>query len=131
MGVSIGNKYHSIDGGYGMMFLIRKTIAQSFDNELGNYYGDITNHYKDDFIDNVNKILADDRFTEANGDIIDFLFMSDCEGKINYKTSKKILDLVKDVPNFRIGYVINNKSFDDFKDILQECYSKRMNLTWY
>lgn len=147
MGVTIGNKYHSIDGGYGMMLKIRENIAKSIDKEFGKHYATLKDYsilvfcHKatwEDFDKKTIKILSDERFKNEDKDIIDFLFMSDCDGKISYKTCKKIYDLIKDDgKEFGLGYYIlcetgvQCSSWSEFKEILKECYSKRMNLIWY
>ena len=101
----------------------------------------------EDFNKKTEKILSDKRFKNEDADMIKFLFASDCEGKISYRTCKKIYDLIKDDgKEFGLGYysplpnqeniplkerkMKANSSWSEFKEILKECYSKRMNLTW-
>ena len=67
-------------------------------------------------------------------DVIDFLYMSDCGGKISYKTCRKILNLIRDIDygnkGFRYAMLMNN-DYGEFKEFLQECVSHRRNLRWY
>lgn len=68
-------------------------------------------------------------------DIVDFLEQPDEKGKINYKTCKKILDLIKDYDGrlFQPGTEVIPDDIEgtkQFKEMLQYCYSHRANLCW-
>lgn len=74
------------------------------------------------------------QFPDEDEDILNFLFASDCEGKISYKTCKKIYDLIKDVDfggrTFTYMAYSDGKDYERFKEFLRECYRKRTCMRW-
>lgn len=139
MGLTIqGNYKNSIElsGGYGMFMKIRKIVALAFDKEFGEHYETLIYCFREEDYKKFNKktyeILKDDRFKDEDEDIIKFLFASDCDGKISYKTCKKIYDLIKDNNNkYQLRYAAySNNDWEDFKQLLKECYSHKSNLVW-
>lgn len=107
---------------------VRRKINDGWDTKL---LGDFS-----EFI-NWTSRLIDDLIEEDNidPDIIHFLDQPDTKGKINYKTCKKILDLIKDYDG-RLFQPEAEVIPDDiegtkqFKEMLQYCYSHRANLYW-
>lgn len=136
MGLVITGKSSKIElsGGYGMLLTIRELVAKAFDKELGEHYATLRFTIGDfeKFDEITNKILSNKRFNNEDVDVIDFLFATDCGGKINYKTCKKIYELIK---NIKVDVVLryrfySNNDLEDFKQLLKDCYSNRCNLTW-
>ena len=139
MGVTLQSKGSQIDltGGYGMFFKIRTRVAIAWDKEFGEHYKTISSCCKNEdfkkFNKKANEILKDERFKNEDKDILDFLFASDCDGKCNYKTCKKIYDLIKDIKDdkLQLRYAMDSDyDWEDFKQLLKDCYSHRANLTW-
>lgn len=138
MGVSIyaTNSTDSFEMGGGGFFNLRKNIAYALDPKLGAVYEIIPFcHSKEDFADHdrrVNKVIAD-RGLEKDADILDFLYMGDCEGSISYRTCKKIYDLIKDIDFsgkcFQYAMISDN-DYERFKAFLSECYSHRRKMRW-
>lgn len=59
--------------------------------------------------------------------------MSDLKGSISYKTCGKIYYLIKDIDfttGFRYAAYMHN-DFEEFKEFLLDCYSKRKKMRWY
>lgn len=142
MGLTIrGNYKNSIDltGGNSMLAIIRNTVAKAWDKEFGAHYSTLiycSESEYEKFNDKANKIINSERLkekTKKDTDILDFLFESDCEGQISYKTCKKIYDLIKDTSlNCCLRYAVySHNDWNDFKQLLKECYSHRSNLVWY
>lgn len=139
MGITLksnGSKI-SLDGGYGMLFIIRCRVALAWDKEFGEHYAKLLTFYhnKDlkEFDKKTNEILQNERFKDEDSDLLDFFFESDCGGKCRSKTCKKIYDLIKDTheENLQLRYAIYSKNdWEDFKQLLLDCYSHRANLTW-
>lgn len=139
MGLCITGNYKnsiSLDGGYGMLLLIREEVAKAWDKEFGKHYATlryciINEDYKR-FDKKANEILKCERFKKEDEDIIDFLYASDCGGQISYKTCKKIYELIKDTNcEYCLRYAAySNNDWEDFKQLLKECYSHRSNLVW-
>ena len=140
MGLTITSNYKNairLDGSYSMIFRIRKVIAETFDKELGEHYANLIKCVSTDyciwFDKKTEQILSHERFKEEDRDLVEFLFMSDCGGEIPYRLCKKILDLIKDVKyHYALRYVAYAKNdWEDFKALLQGCYSHRAKLIWY
>ena len=141
MGMTITSKIKScnieLDGGYGMFVTIREEVAKQFDKEFGEHYATLHKCiFKNDFDafnKRANEILSDERFKEEDEDVVKFLFMSDCGGKIGYKTCKKLYDLLKNSNNkscLRYGAFSHN-DWDDLRELLLQCYKHKACLYWY
>jgi len=141
MGVCITSNHKdaiSLDGGYSLMFKLRSKIANAYDKEFGKHYETLTSGYGKEFYEKfdkkTNEILSHERFKQEDEDIIDFLFAPDTDGKISYKTCKKIYDLITDIKydNLQLRYVVqSNNDWEDFKELLKKCYLNKSNLIWY
>lgn len=65
--------------------------------------------------------------------IADFLYQSDCDGKIRYGACKEILKAIGDYDDSIIyGYAgrKNPAKFKDFKEILQDCVDNKCFMIW-
>ena len=137
MGTSItarNSTYRFDCGGYGF-FNLRKAIAYAMDKEFGeNYFNLVSCHTKEDYENHdkiANRILQEKGLDE---DVVDFLYQDDGKGKVNYKTCKKIYDLIKDIDYSGRGFryaVYRHNDYDEFKEFLLECYKKHRNMVWY
>ena len=140
MGITITatNSKYDFDMGYGGFFNLRKNIALALDKDFGENYADLGTCYtKEQFAQNdrvAEMIINSKGLDKEYSDVIDFLYMSDCEGKISYKTCRKILNLIKDIDYGNKGFryvMLMNNDYGEFKEFLQECVSHRRNLRWY
>ena len=143
MGLSIRGNYKGsieLDGGYGMLETIRNQVAKEWDKEFGEHYATLrycnTENDFAMFTIKANKIINSGRLrekTKQDADILDFLFASDYGDTISYKTCKKIYELIKDTKcNYCLRYAAySNNDWEDFKQLLRECYSHRSKLVWY
>ena len=60
-----------------------------------------------------------------------FLTQTDCEGELTHRECKEMLDKIKPLTNnYYYGYWKREHSFEDFKTLLQYCYSHRTKLVW-
>lgn len=139
MGLTIRGNYKDtieLDGGYSILIKIRTRVANAWDKEFGEHYKTLFNCYDNAdykaFNAKAREILSDDRFKDEDSDIVKFLYASDCEGSIGYKTCKKIYDLIKDIDDpVQLRYVIDSDNdWADFKQLLKECYSHKSRLRW-
>ena len=138
MGVTIHatNSTTSFDCGGGGFFNLRKNVALAWDEEFGEHYATLAgcNDYEA-FDKKTLEIISDERFKDEDQDILDFLFASDCEGKITHKTCKKIYDLIKDIDFggkiFVYAAHSDGKDYEHFKKFLLECYKHRRYMRWY
>lgn len=140
MGVTISakNSSYNFDMGYGGFFNLRCNIAKAFDKEFGEHYETLMfRHSEDDFKafnERANEILSASRFKDEDADILDFLFESDCEGKISHRTCKKIYELIKNIDFagkiFTYAAYSDGNDYEYFKEFLKECYSHRRKMYW-
>ena len=139
MGVCLTSRKsnYSFNMGYGGFHNLRKNIAIAWDAELGEAYADIGIAMMNpkEYNERINRILSDDRFKDEDGDIADFLFASDCDGKCSYKTCGKIYNLIKDIDFgkkiFTYGAYSDGKDYEYLKEFLKECYQKRRMMIWH
>ncbi len=60
-----------------------------------------------------------------------FLTQPDCVGELSYRECKELLDKITPLHNDSVyGYSHRKHSFEDFKTLLQYCYSHRTALIW-
>ena len=97
MGISLtaNHSKYSFDMGCGGFFNLRANIADLFDKQFGEHYRKSFNGYcsQDDYDQHeriAKEILSHPRFKDEDADIIVFLYASDCDGKISYKTCGKL-----------------------------------------
>ena len=134
---------HSFDGGMGGFRSLRQNIAKAWDEEFGKHYETLAHCYSDKdyerFDAETSRILSQDRFEDNGGkandqDVLEFLFASDCEGKISHRTCKKIYDLIKDIDfDGKIFTYAGHSDGNDYaklKEFLCECYTHRRKLRW-
>ena len=125
-------------GGYGMFFRIRERVAKAWDEELGEHYSKLSmagiwsSQECKEFDAKTHEIFSHERFKNEDADLAEFLFMSDCEGSIGYKTCGKIYNLIKDIKDdVVLRYAIDyDNDWEDLKQLLKDCYSHRSKLRW-
>lgn len=139
MGLCITAKHseYKFRMGYGSFFFLRCRIAKALDKEFGKHYSELfACYFKERFKDH-DKIS--DRMIEEKDldrDIIDFLYQSDCEGKINYRTCLKIHDILEEDgflhEKHRLRYEVSFHADDSqkFMEFLKECVRYRRNMVW-
>ena len=140
MGVTITatNSSFSFDMGYGGFFNLRKNIALAVDEEFGQNYAKL-NHCltQEEYEENdriSEEIINRKHLDEKYKDVLDFLYMSDCEGSISYKACKEIYNLIKDVDFGNKGFryiVYRHDDYEELKAFLKQCYSKRRKMRWH
>lgn len=139
MGMVITAKNSSYDFymSYGGFYRLRKNIASVMDEEFGENYAKLLYcHTNEDFAENdkrANEII-EKKHLDKYADILDFLYMEDASGKIPHTTCKQIYDLIKDYDfqNSYFRYAADaHNDYEEFKNFLKECYSKRRNMQWY
>ena len=133
MGVTITakNPLFEFDTGYITFFYLRKNIAQAIDEDFGNAYLPSEENLKE-ALSIINQKHLDDDYK----DVLDFLYSSDCEGKIGYKTCKKISELLeKNLPylkdkRIRYAQLSTGHDYEDFILFLKDCVKYHKNMRW-
>ena len=139
MGVTISatNSSYDFDMGYGGFFNLRKNIAYALDKQFGKAYENYIHCHTKEEGDENDRLC--EMYIEAQGlekeyeDVLDFLYASDCDGKISYKTCKKIADLLEPcMPTLKtkifryVKYAHND--YEEFIAFLKECYRYHRNM---
>ena len=140
MGLTIYNKERAIDMGYIGFYTLRNTIAKLFGTDFENLYNNWTSsswnpNKIDDKTGNIllNGFYEKGIIKEEDNPILDFLFMSDCEGKLPAKSCKVLYNFIKDYDdNIKYGYSgrPDCAMFSDFKEIVRLCAKNRWILKW-
>lgn len=140
MGVTIGNNRKKIDLSYSGFNRLRAKVAHIANEELGNFYDELSKSLtlfgkeREDFIKEYDRRLekADEEF-QVSEELLDFLYESDCEGKATPKQCRQIYKIIKDYnDNIIYGYAgrKDGATFEDFKNIVQDCAKRNVQLRW-
>ena len=137
MGITIGNKTSSIDMGYIGFYRLRHDIAGVFGKKFKKLYFDwIEGKDTDEEGNTVIKDMYDrGELTDQDDLIIQFLFASDCDGKLSYEGCKRLYELIEDYGDNSkkygyIGWGDYCATFADFKQIVKDCSIHRWIMTW-
>lgn len=142
MGLTIKCKKtgREMDVSYSGFFRLRKKVAELVSQEVGKHYQEldeifrITSSEKESTLKSYND--ETERLVERKElpiKIADFLYQSDCDGKIRYGACKQILKVIGDYDDSIIyGYAgrKNPAKFKDFKEILQDCVDNKCFMIW-
>ncbi len=108
-----------INYGYRGFRIFRVQLAYAMDKELGKLYGDtmMLLRQPDEFNRRFNEIVQQEKFKKQQ-ELVDFLCMSDCEGKILARVCKQIVDLYPEKD-------------DELIKMMQFCIENKRKLVWY
>ncbi len=114
MGVTISSKRYSCDMGYGGFGRFRNTIAEKANEDFYKHYlrlsdpeamfsiGDERKEFFEKYNTKTNEYVKHNTITV---DVANFLYQSDCGGKIDRKQAKQIYELIKGCDdNICFGY---------------------------
>ena len=97
--ITTTNPKFVFDMGYVGFFRLRKEIALALDEEFGRNYAELVHcHTEENHTANdkaANRIIKE-KHLDHYTDVLDFLYMSDSEGEVDYKTCGNILRLIRD-----------------------------------
>ena len=145
MGVSLHCRKtnRTIDLGGGGFLRLRRTVADLCGEEVSAHYRLMLDNMFQRFESEAEKEAfwsAYDAQTEGlirrrklNVKVADFLYQSDCGGKIRYGACKNLLKVIGDYDDNQLyGYagLPDCARFRDFTAILEDCVSTKSNLTW-
>lgn len=115
MGVTISSKRHSCDMGYGGFGRFRNTVAEKVNADFYRHYlrlsdpeamfsiGDGRKEFFEKYDAKTNEYVKQNTVTV---EVANFLYQSDCGGKIDKKQAKQIHELIKECDdNISFGYV--------------------------
>lgn len=142
MGVTIKCKKtgREMDMGYFGFFKLRAKAAELVGSEVGEHYKKLDDILGIPYPERENVLKSYDDETERLVEnkvlpikIADFLYQSDCDGKIRYGACKEISKVIGDYDDSIIyGYAgrKNPAKFKDFKEILQDCVENKCFMVW-
>lgn len=142
MGVTISATHssYSFNMGYGGFGNLRRNIALALNDHFGKAYANYAkciteeeNRKNDRLCEMMIEVLGLDKDYK---DVLDFLYAPDTDGKIGYKTCKKIADLLEAcMPTLRNKWfryaAYAGHDYEDFVAFLKECYRYHRNMKWY
>ena len=141
MGVTIESKNESGDLGYFGFNRLRMKVAELCDKELAEHYERLNNslalsgNKRKMFFESYNKKIAEivDKNNIVHA-IPNFIYASDCGGKVSSEQCKQIYEIVKDYDD-EISYGYSGRPdrfmFSDFKDILKDCVENKCDMEWF
>lgn len=135
MGVTIRNKGSYVDLTYSGMFNLRKEIASIYSTSFRDFYedwceGKYTNEEGNKMLE---KYFIDGTLKEEDEMVLDFLFASDCEGKLPYKSCRRLYTIIKDYDTNKIfGYCGRPQkgTFEEFKKVVECSAKNRLVMFW-
>lgn len=138
MGITISSKRYSCDMGYGGFGRFRKMVAEKVNEEFNKHYLSLS----DQTVMSLYGEKRDEYFKKydattyeyigkgmVTAEVANFLYQSDCNGKIDRKQSKLIYELIKECDdNISFGYSGNADcaTMADLKNI----FSDRTKVEW-
>lgn len=137
MGITLGNREHSIDMGCGGFMALRQRIASLLSEEFGELYKVWVRPCSPISDEEGNRMLKTlyeaGTLTDNDDVVIDFLFASDLGGKLSVKGCKRLWKLIKDYDdNIVYGYIgrPDRAMFKDFKEIIKESAENNWIVKW-
>lgn len=145
MGITLSGKpdsritVKSLDMSYGGFFRLRCMAAKQLNDEFYHLYRSMMNNRSDDdwkeFDERINNCIQHHKLDKTASDckLLDFFFLSDCEGKITYGACKKLYELLKNEDDDqKLGYVgkADCATMGDLKNLLLDIYKNKGRLEW-
>ena len=142
MGITITAKYEGApeyDMGYGQFFCLRRDIAYLISKEFGDLYSKLPSmcvaspEVQLAFDEGMDTLLEKYKVRKR---LIPFLFKSDCGGYISPAQCKTVLMYLESPfiePEIEYGYDApwrKRMTIRQFRELLTECYKRKVNLIW-
>lgn len=141
MGVTIGNTKRSIDMSYHGFYRLRSRVAHLINEELGMFYDELYENMKkfgkerEELMNAYDERLANaDEEFNVSEELLDFLYDSDCGGKVTPKQCRQIYKIIKDYDDDNAYGYTGRKDcakFSDFKELVYDCARRNVHLRWY
>ncbi|MBQ3690879.1 MAG: hypothetical protein II937_13610 [Bacteroidales bacterium] len=120
--------------GYGGMLKLRIKVAELFDKKLGYLYKDALCKIGDKRKEALSAIsLYANQHKPVSLKVWNFLFLPDTGAEITYGCCKEIYDGINGkCDDFVIGYAAQDNPFtwNQFVELLKECYENKSKLIW-
>ncbi|NLD46117.1 MAG: hypothetical protein GX660_02810 [Clostridiaceae bacterium] len=138
MGVTISSKRYSCDMGYSGFNRFRQVVADKVNNEFADHYKELASidvimlggEKRKEYFEKYDAKTIE--FVNSNvitAEVANFLYQSDCTGKIDRKQAKEIYELIKDCDdNIIFGYT-GRKDCAKMYD-MKNIFSDRTKVEW-
>lgn len=140
VGITITGKYEgapSYDMGASSFFRLRRDIAYTVSEEYGKHYERMPEACAK-LLDVGIYDLRTERLIKkyhCKERMLDFLYQSDVDGKLSPFKCKALYDQIVNMESKTLygyaAYPQDCMTIDNFKDLLKECYDRRVYLVWY
>lgn len=141
MAVKIESKNYHINLGFGGLRLLRLKVAELTEPDIFQHYKNLEKSVmlysaeREKFFDDYNKKIAelDEKYEGKYADILDFLYETDCGGKMDPAHCKSIYGIIKDYNDeIPYGYVgrPDCAKFADFKQLVKDCVDTDTAMEW-
>lgn len=139
MGITLGTNRTDLSMGYGSFSRFRREVARAFSEDFGNAYSNYLDNSMKTFITGTEEELKelDKDFNDylktvnIDDDVVDFLFQTDCGGKVSCKTAKKIRDLCRQSKsNQYFGYANGQMNMLEIAEIFDDAVKHRCQVRW-
>lgn len=135
MGLTIRTCKKNVDLTASGMFRFRNEVAKAYSKELADHYSELGQPpYAIDYKAHDAKTEELwNKYDETGRAVINFIYQSDCDGKLSPKECKLIYNLLKDIKmekrNF--SYVMRPTDWPDILEIFEDAATNRHILSWY
>lgn len=138
MGITIESKRYACDLGYGGFNRFRVGVAKRVSDEVGNHYGKLTDgsvmylwgkerdEYFKSYDAKTSELIEEGKLP---AEIANFLYQSDCEGKIDRKQAKMIYELIKECDD-DIVYGYSGRAHCARMSDMKKIFSDKTKVTW-
>lgn len=138
MGITISSKRHSCDMGYGGFGRFRNTVAEKVNADFYKHYlklsepdamfsvGDTRKEYFEKYNSITEEFIKQNVIT---AEVANFLYQSDCEGKIDRSQAKQIYGLIKKCDDGLIFGYIGRKDCAKMSD-MKSIFSDGTKVEW-
>ena len=141
MGVTIDSENCSIDLGYNGFNRLRTKVAELTAPDIFEHYMKLekgmflTGTMKKEFFKDYNTEIQrlSEKYNEEKDNILDFLYVSDCNGEMDVEHCKSIYDVIKDYDDdICYGYCgrPDCAMFKDFKELVKDCIDTNSSMNW-
>lgn len=122
--------------GYGSFMRLRNDIASAAAAEFGEHYKNFPvcpGSWSEEELRSYDKTTGElIKKYKLKNRFLDFLYYSDCEGKLSPSKCAAVLKYVEKIdPDKKYGYVHSLMTMSQFADLLRSCCENKKYLIWY
>ena len=142
MGVTMESEHYNIDLPYGGFKRLRTKVAELTAPDILSHYQKLDYAFylygrkREEFFADYNKKIEelDEKYHGEKSDILDFLYLPDCGGKLDADHCQSIWEVIQDYDDdICYGYpgLPDCAKFKDFKNIIREGMESGTGVEWF